>query len=148
MLQVEVFSEYFGVFFAVIGIIILLVGGQGLRGTLSFRQRAKQTEGVVTDLRAQSSGSRTGGDPNVVYYPVLEFTTQDNRQVETEARSGRSPPPADEGERVTVQYDPADPTSAEIAGNSTGLFLYGVFIVLGAIFTVVGLVVQYALSLF
>lgn len=148
MLQVEVLSEYFGVFFAVIGVIFLLVGGQGLRGTLSFRRRAKQTEGVVTDMRARSSGSRTGGDPNVVYYPVLEFTTQDDCQVETEARSGRSPPPAREGERVTVQYDPADPASADIAGSSSGLFLYGLFVVLGAGFTVVGLVVQYAFSLF
>ena len=147
MLQVEVFPEYLGVFFAVIGVIFLFMGARGLRGTLSFRRRAKQTEGVVTDVRARSSGSRSGSDVNIVYYPVLEFTTQDGRRVQTEARTGRSPAPAREGDRVSVEYDPEDPASADIAGSWSGLFLYGLFIVLGSIFTVVGIAVQYVFSL-
>lgn len=145
MLQVEVFPEYLGLFFAVIGVIFLFVGVQGLRGTLSFRRRAQQAEGVVTDLRARSSGSR--GDVNIVFYPVLEFTTRDDRQVQTEARTGRSPAPAQEGDRVTIQYDPNDPASADIASSSSGLFLNGLFIVLGSIFTVIGIAVQYVFSL-
>ena len=146
VLQGELFPEYLGVFFAVIGVVFLLVGIHGLRGTLSFRRRAQQAEGVVTDVRARSSGK--SGDPGIVFYPVLQFTTRDGRQVQTEARTGRSPAPAREGDRVPVQYDPEDPASADIAGSWSGLLLYGVFVVLGSIFTVVGIVVQYAFSLF
>lgn len=147
MLQVELFPEYLGLFFAVIGVVFVFVGIRGLRGTLSFRRRATQIEGVVTDVRARSSGTHRDGDADIVYYPVLEFTTQDGRQVQTEARTGRSPAPAREGDRVTVQYDPEDPASADIAGSWSGLFLYGLFIVLGSIFTVVGIAVQYVFSL-
>lgn len=146
VLQVDVFPEYLGVFFAILGSIFLLVGIQGFRGTLSFRRRAQQTEGLVTDVRSRSSG--TGRNTNIVYYPVLQFTTRDGRQVQTETRTGRSPAPAREGDRVTVQYDPEDPASADIAGSWTGIMLYGIFIGLGALFLVIGLVVQFAISSF
>ena len=145
MLQIEVFPEYLGLFFAAIGIIFLLAGVQGLRGTLSFRRRAQQTDGIVTDLRVRSSGSHD--DVDIVYYPVLKFTTHDGRQVQTEARTGSSPAPARDGDQVTVRYDPEDPASADIAGSWGGLFVNGLFVALGSVFTVVGIVVQYAFSL-
>lgn len=144
--QSEVFLDFIGVFLALIGVIFLLIGVHGFRNTLSFHRRAEEAEGLVTAVRTRSSG--TGHDISVVFYPVVEFTTRDGHQVQTETRTGRSPAPAREGDQVTIEYDPEDPASADLAGSWSGLLLYGIFIGMGTLFTVIGIVVQVAMSSF
>ena len=110
------------------GTLFVLIGVAQLLKVRGFRRRAERVPGVVVDM--QEGVSPKYGS---LYYPVLEFTTREDREVRTTARVGTRPAPARVGEKVTVAYDRDDPESAEIEGK--GLVL----VALMSLFVLVGL---------
>ena len=59
--------------------------------------------------------------------------------METQSSFGTNPPQAKQGERVTVLYDPRDPTSASLPSGGTGAIVHYVLIILGGVLVFVGL---------
>lgn len=125
--------------FRVFGVVFFLFGCGFLWHAWTFRRTAHEADGVVTGLSTKtktSSSSGPGKRTKTYYRPVLQFTTHDGCDIETETRAGSTSTPAHEGDRVRVRYDPDDPTTADIAGHKSdvwgalGFTLIGLFFVL------------------
>jgi hypothetical protein len=107
-------------FLAFIGAMLLAVGGL----CLTIAWRARQREQLTIDALSRASGTivklkqkRRGNDDYPRSYPVVEFTTASGEQaIMTSRYPNRDRSAQQVGDRVEVQYDPNDPTHAEIAG--------------------------------
>jgi Protein of unknown function (DUF3592) len=89
--------------------LLLATGAATLVDAARFVRGAERTTGTVIDLDARTS------DGDLVYYPMVRFTTAGGRRVEFTSSSGSSSPP-DVGDRVEVLYDPDDPQDAQLSG--------------------------------
>lgn len=74
------------------------------------------------------------GDATLVYFPVVRYPLPDGRVVDFRSPQGSMPAAVRRGERVTVLYDPNDPTNARLEGILSGGCLNTFFVVLGAAF--------------
>ncbi|WKX68764.1 DUF3592 domain-containing protein [Streptomyces sp. XD-27] len=135
-----VFSLTFTPMGAVIGVAAYLKVRQIRRLVLT----GIRAQGVVT--RHEPTQMQGHGDATIiirssgttVYFPVIAWTTADNRPMETRSDIAR---PLDEtlaiGARVEVRYDPADPSRWTLPAESNSLWWLAVG--LGALFAVIGL---------
>lgn len=99
--------------------------------TASFLERSVSAQGTVVELiRSRSSDS-------VSYYPVVEFTAANGRQVEFQSNSGSSPPSYNQGEQVSVLYEPSSPEAAKINGFFS---LWGGALIIAGFGSVFGLI--------
>lgn len=127
-------------FLAAVGSFFAALGVWAAARLRRFRRTAVQVPGVVTALRAHSSSSGDSG-VSVIYRPVLRFTTMDGRIVETESSFGSNPPPARQGARVPVLYDPANPSDARLTGvRGSGVLVCVAFIAVGGLVALIGVV--------
>jgi hypothetical protein len=124
--ETEVMARLAGVFFALIGLALLVASALVARSTLHFTRTAARAPGVVTALNAGGSHPeiqfRAGGG-QVVSYPqggmIADYRV---------------------GDRVTVLYDPHRPTSTACI-NVPGALWDGAggLCLLGTVFLAVGL---------
>src|SRR3954447_13614491 len=122
---------------AAVGVALVVAGVRSQRETTRFTAAARRTTGVVTGLRRHS-----GGDARPSVFPVVRFSLPDRRTVEAESRYGAQPPPAREGETVSVLYDPADPTRMQLDhAEGAGRFYSALLVFLGAGLAGLGLLV-------
>ncbi|MGH3116925.1 MAG: DUF3592 domain-containing protein [Gaiellales bacterium] len=110
--------------FLVLGVVFLVVAAVTLVLTLRFVAGAERATGTVIDLSRE-----TDSEGEVVFYPVVSFTTAEGRTLEFRSSSGSSFPPQP-GDRVEVLYDPDDPKDARLSGFFD---LWGLPIVFGFI---------------
>lgn len=122
----------FTIFF-VAGILFLLGTALTLYSGMDMAKKGVETTGVITDLDVSISD-----DKSKSYFPIIEFTTQDNQKIEFRSSMGSSSYRGSIGQSIDVLYDPADPHDAVI--NS--LFgVYGlsiIFGIFGGVFTLIG----------
>lgn len=132
-----------GGIFTVIGLVLLAVSGTILYFTQQSRAAEVEAPGVVVrnELRRyepanQSSSSRGSRD---LWHAVVEFKLADGTSKTVEMSNGNWPKAYDEGEAVTVRYDPAKPLKARIEGDF-GMNYFPTIITgfLGSIFFIVG----------
>ena len=100
---------------AVIGLAVVAGGVYWLRSVGRFEAGAHRAGGVVTGLVESRAADR-----KLMWTPVVRFTLPDGRTIEGEADTGAHPPPAQQGEPVTVVYDADDPNRFDLA-RSIGL---------------------------
>lgn len=104
-----------------------------------FRARALVATAVVLELR--ESWLRHHERPDTkVFRPVVRFALPDGRSVDTATMSARNPPPAQVGQVVEIQYDPADPTRADLVHGSALGRVSCVTVGLGIGFVLIGVV--------
>ena len=111
-----------GSIFTVVGLLLLATSGT----ILYFTQQsmAAEVEGLGTVIRNElrrhetssnrSSSSRGSTD---LWHAVVEFKLADGTPKTVEMSAGNWPKAFDEGEAVTVRYDPSQPLKARIAGD-------------------------------
>jgi hypothetical protein len=104
-----------GAVFAGIGALLVAAGIVVARANRRFDRRALRAPGRVTGVRWKPIG--TAADRTMTGFPELRFTLPDGREVETVARTGTTFDAMQEGEAVTVLYDPDDPRQARVAGR-------------------------------
>jgi hypothetical protein len=114
---VTVFGGVAALFFA-IGVVLTVAGTRIRARARGFDQQAVGVPGVVADLKLRRGVGERGEGGSFLWFPILEFTTVDGRQVRTEAMYGSVPAPARPGHRVTVLYDPEQPARARIGGRT------------------------------
>jgi hypothetical protein len=131
---------WFPLLFLGVGGVFLVVGvGMPLRDR-SFKRRARRADGIVAANLVESSGTYSSSN----YRPVLRFITAEGRDVETPGQViGLVFALARPGSRVTVYYDPADPTKARIGDGfvPSGGCLWAFMWLLGSIFLGTGCLV-------
>jgi hypothetical protein len=110
------------------------VGGGALwwRDQQRFIATAAVADGTVTELRRSGSRSNTMA-------PVVVFRTASGQQVTWVSATSSNPPAYRVGERVRMQYDPANPSSAQIEGSFLARFGSFIPIGIGALLLLVGL---------
>src|SRR5215469_7565295 len=92
----------FGSIFFVLGVCMLLKA-------CHFVTLATKTEGVIISI-----GNRDDGDGGQSWYPTFSFTDTAGKTHMQPSSFGSTPCFFRPGQRVTVLYDPAVPTHAEI----------------------------------
>ncbi len=98
-----------GVLFLLIGIGLMVVGGVFYAHTQAFKETATETVAVITDI------VQTGYGDDTTYEVYVRYETEDGKQIRTKLNFYSSG--MEEGDQVTVFYDPEDPESL-IAGSS------------------------------
>ncbi|PLK22903.1 hypothetical protein C0V72_12280 [Porphyrobacter sp. TH134] len=98
------------------GAILLAVasGLFGIAAEFARPQHRLATIGVATPGVVADVVGRGGGRKGPVYYPLVRFTDSLGRSRQFVGTIGTKPSSYERGERVTVIYDPADPTDAMI----------------------------------
>lgn len=98
----------------------------------AFIANAETAQGTVVELIASRS------DKSTTYRPVITFTTKEGKQTEFTSSAGSNPPSYNQGEKVTVLYDPKNPVKADI--NSFSSLWLGAIIVgfIGFVFFLIG----------
>lgn len=94
-----------------------------------LEQEGETTTGIVTRFEESSDGD--GGC--CVYSPVVEFEANE-QTYSFEGGTASYPPAYDVGEKVSVLYDPADPTTAQI-NKWSERWLFPVIIIPAMIFS-------------
>ncbi|WP_455382070.1 DUF3592 domain-containing protein [Salinispira pacifica] len=136
-------TSFFSVFFRGIGLAMLAGGLIYAVVILAFIGRAAHTEGTIVRIDSVKNAvpfmDQVKGS-GVIYYPVVQFKTQDGKTIDFRAASGSQRPRFSVGDSVSVMYDPANPSDSRI--NS----LWGVWgaplilLGIGALFLLLGFV--------
>jgi hypothetical protein len=138
-----------GAVFAGIGALLVAAGVFVTRANRRFARRAACAPGHITGVRWKAIGPQ--GHVTMTGFPELRFTLPDGRVIETVSQSGSTVQAMQEGEAVTVLYDPADPARAQIGtGASTIagaalLAIGGAAVLLGAALVAAGIALDDAL---
>lgn len=137
-------SLLFSVVFMPAGAVVGASAYLRVRRVRSLLADGAQTQGVVTRLEARemSGPSETGGVGirnfgTTVYHPVVSWTTDAGRSMETRNMIGRPlhrTPPT--GTEVTVFYDPARPSRWTMPSEGTAI--PRVFVAVGTVFLAIG----------
>ncbi|WP_198377752.1 DUF3592 domain-containing protein [Neoroseomonas rubea] len=118
--------------------------GVAVSRELAFRQRAVETEGRIVQM-IQRAGSSSSGNRSANWTPVFAFRLPDGKEVRVEAGFSSSPPCCAVGDRVTVRYEPGDPSNAQMAGFLSSWLLASILGGIGASFLLAGgLVMRFA----
>ncbi|MEQ4675082.1 DUF3592 domain-containing protein [Providencia vermicola] len=119
--------------FLVIGLLFLVGTAFALYSGMDMAKNGIKTTGIVTDLDISVSE-----DKSKTYFPIIEFTTLENQQIEFRSSMGSSSYRNSIGQSIDVLYNPANPQDAII----DSLFgVYGLSIILGifgGVFTLIG----------
>ncbi len=109
---------------------LLVVGVSLLKKANHLLTNGKKAHAIVFKNNSSTSGGGT-------YYPVVRFLTDKQEWITKELSIGYSPAKP-EGTKLTVIYDPADPTNVEINSPLQLEILPRLFVTLGAGGLVIG----------
>lgn len=132
MKKVKFGTLFGGLIFFVVGIMIAVVGFVADESNKEFMETAKETEGVISDIETYRSGSgkrRKTSHRAYVTYEVDGVRYEDIR-LSYYSSSMRI------GKKITLYYDPLNPTEVKVAGESK--FVKIITLVMGSIFALVG----------
>jgi hypothetical protein len=124
--------------FLAIGVGLLVVGAVAFVRTAQFVAEAERATGTVIYLSGE-----TDSEGDVLYHPVVSFTTSEAETVQFVSAVGSSPPSAEPGDRVDVLYDPDDPYDAKLSGFFDLWFSSGVLGILGGMFIGIPLFIRH-----
>jgi Protein of unknown function (DUF3592) len=132
-----------------VGAVLFLVSGTTFWFTRASVAAEVSVPGVVVNnvvrthtTRASNSSRETTSD---YYHAVVEFPLKDGTKKTVEMAQGNWPKAYDEGEKVTVRYDPQKPLKARLGGGSAMDFFASLLTgFLGFVFTAVAIAVRRA----
>ncbi len=115
-----------------IGFGFLIYATPKLSTQYSLSKVGIETQGKVIEMREYSNSDHTA------YVPVVEFTTLDGLKKTFVSSNASQPPEYKVGDLVTIIYDPKNQNLVQI--KNFDLILQALFVIIGAIITVLGLV--------
>jgi hypothetical protein len=132
---------------AVLGAPLALLGVVFLRRIAEFNARCVATTGRVVAHREMRTTDASGMGMHPVFFPIVEYTTEDGRTLRADGLGGRSPPHP--GTPVPLLYDRARPGEVSFTGPrgrgqvAAGLRFIGVvMLLLAPCVVVMGLAVR------
>ena len=124
-------SIFTGIIFAIIGIVMVVIAFVLSNNEQQFIRTATHVTGTVTQLLTSTDSKN-----NSSYKPVVQFTTTDGQEITYTSNISSNPSPYSIGQKVDIYYDPANPHSVVIAGQ-TGL-IYLIVGGMGGLFALIG----------
>jgi len=137
--------------FICVGIVLLLASATTFWFTRASVAAEVSVEGVVVNnvirqhtTKASNSSRTTTSD---YYHAVVEFPLADGTKKTVEMAQGDWPKAYDEGEKVTVRYDPQKPLKARLGGGGPLDFLATLITgFMGAVFTTIAIGIRRAFA--
>jgi hypothetical protein len=137
--------------FICVGILLLLVSAATFWFTRQSVAAEVSVEGVVVNnvvrqhtTKSSNSSRETTSD---YYHAVVEFPLADGTKKTVEMAQGDWPKAYDEGEKVTVRYDPQKPLKARLGGGGPLDFLATLITgFMGAVFTAIAIGIRRAFA--
>ena len=137
--------------FICVGIVLLLASATTFWFTRASVAAEMSVEGVVVNnvirqhtTKASNSSRATTSD---YYHAVVEFPLADGTKKTVEMAQGDWPKAYDEGEKVTVRYDPQKPLKARLGGGGPLDFLATLITgFMGAVFTTIAIGIRRAFA--
>lgn len=134
-----------------VGILLLLASATTFWFTRASVAAEVSVEGVVVNnvirritTKASNSSRETTSD---YYHAVVEFPLADGTKKTVEMAQGDWPKAYDEGEKVTVRYDPKKPLKARLGGGGPLDFLATLITgFMGAVFTTIAIGIRRAFA--
>jgi uncharacterized protein DUF3592 len=122
-----------GGIFGLLGVVMLGAGVAWAVSTAAFQASAERTEGTVVALTERTATSSL----RKVWYPTVEYTV-DGRVYSFDSSFATRPPAYAEGDTVSVAYNQADPSDAQIVTFWSMYLGPMIFGGLGMVFTPIG----------
>lgn len=88
-----------------IGIVFFSLGVYLFYDTVCFMGRSRIAMATVIDFQVNKEGN---------YFPIFQFKDESGSTVTTKSPSGGKPPPYDIGDRISILYDPLNPTNVKV----------------------------------
>ncbi len=121
--------------FGAVALLLLTIAAISAYTTIRTLATEQRAPGRVVDLVAHSVQSsnpeENAEESQLFYYPVVEFNLPDETHLRIELSQGSHPPSYAKGDRVTILYNPAQPTQARIQSTTSTLLLWIVPIITG-----------------
>ena len=117
---------------AILAIIFLIVGIRFWQRGKYLLLHGKKARAIIFKNKYDTSDTDNG-----VYYPVVRFITEDKTWITQQLSIGYLPAKP-EGSTLEVIYDPEEPTNVEIYGSFQLEFLPRIFVAIGVIVLVLG----------
>jgi len=127
-----------GLIFFLIGLVLLVAGLLSYNFTQKFITNSEVTTGTVIDLVRGTSDSDNSGTVTYIYYPVVQFKTNNGSVIEFKSSVGSNPPSARKGDQVQVRYPEQDPYKARIDSFMQLWFVSIIVGGLGVVFAGIG----------
>jgi hypothetical protein len=118
-----------------VGALLILGAVAMFRHTKKFIARCRTAEGRITSYTTDDS------DEGVCYYAVVRFLDAAGAEHEVRGSSGLQRPPK-VGKRVTITYDPANPTNAWPSKSGAPWVLPWLVLLAGIGCSIAGLVIH------
>ncbi len=138
MFNPVLFTVLFTGVWCLVGAIFLAIG-IGMRRSFTRREerlRGRAEGRVVEVVRREHHSSR--GD-SITWYPIVEFVA-DGHKIALESDDGAGRKKHYEGQSVEVLYDPDDPTTFRLEGDSVTSLLGKIFLAVGIGCIAIGIV--------
>ncbi|MEO8500365.1 MAG: DUF3592 domain-containing protein [Vicinamibacteria bacterium] len=134
-----------------VGLVLLLVSATIFWFTRQSIAGEATALGVVVQNVLRTHTSRPSGSSrdviNDYYHAVVEFPLKDGTKKTVEMSEGNWPKAYEEGEKVTVRYDPNKPLKARLGGGGPLDFIGSLITgFLGAVFTAVAIGIRRAFA--
>ena len=114
-------------------LVLLLIGVKLWQQANILVTSGKTAKGIIFKNNFKGTTSSRG-----LYFPVVRFLTEDKEWITQELSIGQNPP-MEEGRKVTVIYDPEDPTNVDIKSTFKQEVLPRIFVSVGILGIIVGL---------
>ncbi len=131
--------QKFGVL--IVGIIFIAVGG------FLFYQNNKLTKNCTTEVEAtviqvKEELNTDSDEVQYMYYPILEFELR-GEKVQVKISNGSSTPSHNVGDKVVILYNPNNYKEFIVKGDKSSSIFSIIFMALGAIVTITGIVMLF-----
>lgn len=127
--------------FLFVGLVFILIGLYFIRKTHQYKTNGIKATAIIKEVVSQRTTevSNNSFNKEMMYYPVLTFTSKDGKSITKQSNSGRNTPTAYKvGDPVTIYYKAQNPEDFIIDNFlTTKLLPYG-FLSIGAILFIVG----------
>ena len=126
------------IIFTLVGIVLLLITFFTFNNTQKFLDKARLTQGVVTELLPRESRDSDSKKVSTTYAPVVEFITDAGETITYISSSSSNPPSYDTGESISIYYLPDSPQRAKIDGFMDLWFGTVILAGFGSLFFLIG----------
>ncbi|MCC8366159.1 DUF3592 domain-containing protein [Xenorhabdus sp. PB61.4] len=125
---------------AFVGVLFLFGAFHSAKSTVVLMLDGVKTTGVVTklELHISNSNKSKGKKESKYYHPVINFTTEEGKEVQFTSSSGSNPASYNIGEKLEIIYLKDNPANAQLNNFSS---LYGIaliFSLFGFLFSLIG----------
>ncbi len=117
----------------IVSTILMLVGVKLWQTGDILVNTGKTAKGIVFKNNYKGMGANRG-----LYFPVVRFLTDKNEWITQELSIGQNPP-MEEGKKLTLIYDPEDPTLVDIKSTFRQEFLPRMLVAVGLSVIIIGL---------